>query len=124
MRTFKLVSPNPDMNGANVQGYDRVERNKEDGYFHVHDSNLADKLRAAPWNFTDAPVERAAAPAKKVEEEKTLEQMDRKELTAWLVERGHTPGEDISDADLLAAAQLVKEEADKKSKSAGGGKKK
>lgn len=116
MATFKMIAPNPDTNGVNVQGYDRIERNA-DGTFHVHDSNLATKLRAAPWFFTDAPADAKPAKAKKEEvEDKKLEDMTPAELRAWLTERGHTPGESVPDADLLAAAQLVQEEADKKAK--------
>jgi hypothetical protein len=116
MATIKMIAPNPDTNGVNVQGYDRIERNKKDGYFYVHDSNLAAKLRETPWFFTDAPSAPAdKSPAKKAEvEDKKLEEMSRDDLVAWLTERGHKPGPDVPDADLLAAAILVKEEADKK----------
>lgn len=121
MPTIKLRAPNPDTNGVKVDGYDRIERNKEDGLFHVHDSNLAAKLQAHPWNMTvDSSNNDAAPKAKKAAEEKTLEEMTKPELIAWLDERGEKT-EGLNKPDLLAAAQLRKEADDKKSGNNGEG---
>lgn len=114
--TFKLSSPNPDMNGVKIEGYDRVQR-EADGYFHVADSNHADKLKGAPWFFTEVAEPRKAvfAPAAKPVEEKAIEEMDRNELAIWLNDRGITPAADDSDEVLLAVAQAKQKEEAKAS---------
>jgi hypothetical protein len=125
--SHKLRAPNPDLNGVKVEGYDRIQVG-EDGYFHVHDSNLVAKLQGPPWFMTTVAREggEVVEPTRKDTQRyrddlanKTLAQYSRRELIEFLSERGHEPandGEGISDADLLAAAELVKEEADKKAK--------
>lgn len=119
MPTFKLQAPNPDTNGVKVDGYDRVERNKEDGLFHVHDSNLAAKLQGSPWNFkvaSSAPDK--AAPVKKATEDKTLDEMTKDELLAWVNERSpdndKVKPNDFNKADLLTLAKGLEAELAKK----------
>jgi hypothetical protein len=112
MKIFRLIAPNPDTNGVSVNGYDRIQRG-EDGVFSVHDSNLADRLRAAPWFFKDAPEPtKPAKPPKKVTEDKTIDEMDETELKAWLTERGEEGLDGFNKADLLALAVAVQKKAE------------
>lgn len=116
MPIIKMRAPNSDTNGVNVQGYDRIQRDKVDGLFHVHDSNLAAILRQHPWNFVDVADEPKAKSAaeKKPVEEKTLEEMNKAELTAWLTERGQEDLAGFNKAELLELAKGVKKAADDK----------